>query len=161
MGEISPEMLLDVFHDWNTYCKSVTANDRNWFEWTIKWWYLFCMIPLSGKDALPGGTPRAKCLLFQGSHALRFSFSLSPWTRIRLITRPLGETVDISLTQHWSQLFSRSSLSDKWSSFNIVRFRGKVQGFYGGSSIRNEACHTLISFVGASLMLKPLTSLKR
>jgi hypothetical protein len=32
MGEISPETLVDVFHDWIARCKSVIAIDDNYFE---------------------------------------------------------------------------------------------------------------------------------
>jgi hypothetical protein len=39
----------------------VTAIDGNYFEQTIKWWYLFCIIPFSGKDTTLGaGHPAAR-----------------------------------------------------------------------------------------------------
>jgi hypothetical protein len=32
MCEISPETLLDVFHDWMAWCESLNPNDGNYFE---------------------------------------------------------------------------------------------------------------------------------
>jgi hypothetical protein len=54
VGEISPEMLLDLFHDWIARCENVVATDGNYFEETIKWWFLFCIIPFSGRYATLG-----------------------------------------------------------------------------------------------------------
>jgi hypothetical protein len=32
IGEISPEALLDVFHDWTSWCENLIASDGNYFE---------------------------------------------------------------------------------------------------------------------------------
>jgi hypothetical protein len=54
VGEILSETLLDIFRDWISWCESLISKKGNYFELTIKWWYLFCIIPLSGKDTALG-----------------------------------------------------------------------------------------------------------
>jgi hypothetical protein len=66
MGEISPEPLLDVFHDWIARYESVITSDGNCFESTVKWSYLFYIIPLSGKDTTLGAGHPEACALLEG-----------------------------------------------------------------------------------------------
>jgi hypothetical protein len=92
VGEISPDTLLDVFHDCMAPCESVIASDGNYFELIIKWSYWFCIIPRSGKDTTPG----AGHLVLHENPVLEVAMGASPGGEVCVANPVIGMVIHIS-----------------------------------------------------------------